>query len=126
MEKKLQKIYLRYYNFNDSASFMESSLLNLVNYVSEGIYKVKCKYGHNDKKCEICRIKYKYCDCFYEYTNFKDRTQIVYKWLYYNKNYQQFDEKLKDRLFSTCKFSNNNKFILMLQKGVYPYEYMDD
>ena len=24
------------------------------------------------KKCETCRIKYKYCDCFLEYTNFKD------------------------------------------------------
>ena len=28
----------------------------------------------------------------------------------------------------TYKFSNHdiNKFILLLQKGVYPYEYMDD
>ena len=24
------------------------------------------------KKCETCGIKYKYCDCFLEYTNFKD------------------------------------------------------
>ena len=24
-------------------------------------------YGHNDKKNETCRIKYKYCDCFLEY-----------------------------------------------------------
>ena len=39
-----------------------------------------------------------------------------------------FDEKLKERFFSTHKFSNHNhnKFILLLQKGVYPYEYMDD
>ena len=39
-----------------------------------------------------------------------------------------FDEKLKERFFNTCKFSNhdNNKFILLLQKDVYPYEYMDD
>ena len=46
-----------------------------------------------------------------------------------NKNYQQkFDELLKERFINTCKFSNhgNNKFILLLQKGVYPYEYMDD
>ena len=46
-----------------------------------------------------------------------------------NKNYQQkFDEKLKERFFNTYKFSNhdNNKFILLLQKGNYPYEYMDD
>ena len=46
-----------------------------------------------------------------------------------NKIYQyKFDEKLKERFFNTYKFSNhdNNKFILLLQKGVYPYEYMDD
>ena len=24
------------------------------------------------KKCETCRIRYKYSDCFLEYTNFKD------------------------------------------------------
>ena len=24
------------------------------------------------KKCETCGIKYKYCICFLEYTNFKD------------------------------------------------------
>ena len=50
----------------------------------------------NDKKCEICRIKYKCCDCFLEYTNFKDAL-IEYKCLYCNKNYQQnVDEKLKE------------------------------
>ena len=41
---------------------------------------------------------------------------------------RKFDEKLNERSFHTYKFSNldNNKFILLLQKGVYPYEYMDD
>ena len=40
----------------------------------------------------------------------------------------KFDEKLKKRFFDTYKFCNhdNNKFILLLQKGIYPYEYMDD
>ena len=45
-----------------------------------------------------------------------------------NKNYQhKFDEKLKERFFNTSKFSNhdNNKFILLLGKGVYPYEYLN-
>ena len=50
---------------------MESSLLNLVNNLSEGIYKIKGKFGHSDKKCETCGIKYKPCDCFLEYTNLK-------------------------------------------------------
>ena len=45
-----------------------------------------------------------------------------------NKNYQQkFDEVLKGRSFNTNKFSNqdNNKFNLLLRKGVYRYEYMN-
>ena len=73
---------------------MASSLSNLINNIAEGIHKIKCKYGHNDKKSEICGIKYKYCDCFLEYANFKNDL-IEYKNLCYNKNYQQkFDEKL--------------------------------
>ena len=49
-----------------------SSLSNLVNNLSEGIHKIKCKLGHGDKKREIYGIKYKYSDCFLEYANFKD------------------------------------------------------
>ena len=39
----------------------------------------------------------------------------------------KFDEKLKERLFKTCKFSNHNKnkFILLLRKGVNPWECVD-
>ena len=51
---------------------MASSLSNLVNNLSEGIHRIKCKHRHKDKKCETCGIKYKYHDCFLEYTNFKD------------------------------------------------------
>ena len=47
----------------DSARFMASSLSDLVNNISEGVHKIKCKYEHNDKKCETCRVKYKYWDC---------------------------------------------------------------
>ena len=46
-----------------------------------------------------------------------------------DKSYQRkFDEKLKKRIFNTYKFSNhdNKKFTLLLRKGVYPCEYMDD
>ena len=50
---------------------MASSLSNLVNNLSEGIHRIKCKYGHNDKKRETCKIQYKYCDYFLEYRNFK-------------------------------------------------------
>ena len=56
--------------FIDSARFMAGSLSNLVNNLSDGTQRIKCKFGHNDKKCETCGIEY--CDCFLEYTNFKD------------------------------------------------------
>ena len=103
------------------------SLSNLVNNLSEEFHRIKCKFGHDNKKCETCRTKYKYCDCFVEYTNFKDDL-IEYKCLCCNKNCQhKFDEKLKERFFKTCKFSNHdNNIILLLRKGVYLYEYMDD
>ena len=42
---------------------MASSLSNLVNNLSEGIHRIKCKYRHDDKKCETCGIKYNHCDC---------------------------------------------------------------
>ena len=54
---------------------------------------------------------------------------IKYKYLCCNKSYQEnLDENLKKHFFNTYKFFNHdiNKFILLLQKGVYPYEYMDD
>ena len=40
--------------FTDSARFMISSLSNLVNNLSEGFHKIKCKLEHDDKKCETC------------------------------------------------------------------------
>ena len=67
-------------------------LSHLVNNLSEGIHIIKCKFGHSDKKCETYGIKYKYCDCFLEYTIFKDNL-VEYKCLCCNKNCQQtFDE----------------------------------
>ena len=51
---------------------MVSSLSKLVNNLSEGIHRIKCKYGNDARKCETCGIKYKYCDCFFECMNFKD------------------------------------------------------
>ena len=40
--------------------------------LSGGIRRIKCKFEHDDKKCETSGIKYKYCDCFLEYKKFKD------------------------------------------------------
>ena len=54
---------------------------------------------------------------------------MEYRCLICNTNCQtKFDKNLKKRFFNTCKFSkkDKNKFILLLRKGVYPYEFMDD
>ena len=55
--------------FIDSARFMANALPNLVNNLTQGIYKIKYKCGHNNKKCETYAVKYKYCNCFLEYMN---------------------------------------------------------
>ena len=54
---------------------------------------------------------------------------IKQKCLSCNKDYlNKINEELKKRFKNTLKFSNNNnnKFILLLRKGVYPYEYMHE
>ena len=104
--------------FIDSIKFIASSLSNIVNNLSERIHRIKCIYGHDDKKWETCVIKYKYCDCIFEYTNFKDDL-IEQKCLCCNKNYQhKFDERLKERFLNKYKFSHHNdkKFILLFWK----------
>ena len=85
-----------------------------VNNLSEGIHRIKCKFRHYDKKCETCGIKYKYCDCFLEYTTFKDDL-IEYKCLVWNNNYQKkFNEKLKLQFFITYRFT-------MITKSLFYY-----
>ena len=60
---------------------------------------------------------------FLEYTNFKGNI-IEQKCLCHQR---KFGKNLKQQFCDTYKFSNHhNKFILLLWKGVYPYEYMDD
>ena len=47
-----------------SARFRTSSLSNLVNNL---FLKEFTKRKHDDRKCEICGIKFKDCDCCLEY-----------------------------------------------------------
>ena len=108
--RKVQKTYR--IKFIDSARFMASSLSNLVDNLAEGVHNIKCKN----------------CDCFLEYESVNDNL-IKYKCLSCNKNYSnKLDENLEKRFKNTFKFSNNdiNKFILLLRKDVYPYEYKDN
>ena len=65
---------------------------------------------------------------FFEYERAKDNL-IKYKCLSCNKGYStRLNEELKKKFNNMLKISNNdiNKFILLLRKGVYPFEYMDD
>ena len=67
-------------------------------------------------------------NCLLEYETVKDNL-IKHKCLSCSKDYSNnLDEKFKKRFINTYKFSNNdiNKFILLLRKSAYPYEYMDD
>ena len=73
-------------------------------------------------------IKYKDFKWFLEYTKVKDDL-IEYKCLCCNRNYQQLrDENLKKKFANAgkCSSPDISSFILMLDKGVYPYEYKDD
>ena len=76
--------------FIDSSRVMASLLSKLVNNHSEGVNRVKCKFGGDGKKGETCGIKYKYCECFLEYSNFKDDLK-EYKCLCCSKNYPRND-----------------------------------
>ena len=42
--------------FIDSTRFMASSLSNLVTNLSEGIHRIKCKFGHDDKICDYVEL----------------------------------------------------------------------
>ena len=51
--------------FIDSTRFMESSLSNLVNNLTEAIHKIKCKYGHDDEKnVKLAKLKAKISSIF--------------------------------------------------------------
>ena len=97
--------------FIDSYRFMSTSLSNLVSNLSKGL--------HNDR-CIDC----KYC---LDYMTTKDE-QLIFRYFRCKRNYERnFNEDLIQRFANTYEFCNGdlNKFILLLRKGVYPYEYMD-
>ena len=99
---------------------MSSSLSKLVDNLSEGIHNNKCA----DCKSNLDYIKTNNEKLILECYNCKQR---------YRK---KFNKELIKRFASTYEFCNNdttgsssseriNKFVLLLSKGVYPYEYAD-
>ena len=98
-------------NFIDSYRFMSTSLSNLVSNLSKGLLNDTCI------DCKSCL----------DYMTTKDE-QLIFRCFRYQKNYEKnFSKDLIQRFANTYEFCNEdlNKFILLLRKGVYPYEYMD-
>ena len=50
---------------------MASSLSNLVNNLGERVHKIKCKYKHDIKKCELMKLNIKIVSGFLNTQNLK-------------------------------------------------------
>ena len=97
--------------FIDSFRFMATSLSKLVDNLTDNI--------HNDK-CIKCKSNL----CFVRAINEK----LIFKCIDCEKEYEkEFNKELLERFANTYKFCDNdlNKFLMLLRKGVYPYEYID-
>ena len=96
----------------DSYRFMAMPLSKLIDNLSEGIHNNKCA------DCKSCL----------DYIKTKNE-KLILKCLNCEQYYKKkFNKELIKRFKSTYEFCNKdlNKFILLLRKGVYPYEYMDN
>ena len=98
--------------FIDSFRFMSTSLSNLVDNLSESLHNNRCL------NCKSCL----------DYMTTKDE-QLIFKCSSCKENYEKdLNKELIKRFPNTSRVCNKNlnKFILLLRKGVYPYEYMDN
>ena len=98
--------------FIDSYRFMSSSLSKLIDNLSEGLHNNKCLN----------------CKSYLDYIRTENEKLIIKCFnckSYYEKD---FNKELIKKFANTYSFCNNdlNKFVLLLRKGVYPYEYMDN
>ena len=97
--------------FIDSYRFMSSSLSKLVDNSSEGIHNNKCV------NCNSCL----------DYIKIKNE-KLLLKCFNCNNYYEKkFNKDLIKKFKITYSFCDNdlNKFVWLLRKGVYPYEYTD-
>ena len=103
--------------FIDSFRFMSTSLSKLVDNLSEGLHNNRCVD----------------CKSYFDYMIIKDGAKnskrLIFRCYSCKKNYEKdFNKELIERFANIYEFCNGdlNKFILLLRKGVYPYEYMDN
>ena len=91
---------------------MSTSLSKLVDNLSERLHNNRCV------DCKSCL----------DYMKTKDEN-LIFRCFSCKKNYEKdFHKELIKRFANTYNFCNRdlNKFILLLRKGVCPYEYMDN
>ena len=97
--------------FIGSCRFISSSLPKVVDNLSDGIHNNKCSD----------------CESNLDYIKIKNE-KLLLKCFNCNNYYKKkFNKDLIKKFKNTYSFCNNdlNKFILLLRKGVYLYEYMD-
>ena len=99
---------------------MSSYLFKLVNNLSEVIHSNKCVN----------------CKCYLDYVQITKNEKLLLKYFNCNNYYKKkFNKDLIKKFKNTYSFCNSssesssleciNKFVLLLRKGVSPYEYMD-
>ena len=124
LKKKIEKkdIEITYkIKFIDSYRFMSLSLSKLVDSLSEGIYNNKCV------DCNSCLDYVRSTSVVDTYTKIKNE-KLLLKCFNCNTYYKKkFNKELIKKFKNMYSFCNNdvNKFVLLLRKDIYCYEYMD-
>ena len=93
---------------------MSTSLSILVDNLSGGI--------HDNGNCTKCNSSL-------EYISISNKGRLLFEFFDCKKRYtRKFDKKLSKKFKNIYNYCNGDidKFMLLLRKGIYPYEYIDD